>query len=388
MATYATYLVYNWSYYGSDITRSARSKRMLAEQILGKDDLVRLMDKRYLKLPIALKQLISKVEGLEIETKETPSEEVLNQFSKSCASFANTQGGSIVIGVNQNGEIVGANIDQQIMDRISNEAASCRPPVKVQLNLYREEGKTVLQVLVPKSEYLHTDKSFRFPLRTGGVTSFMELGTVLAYAKERNLIGGESIRPIEKIERRKPDMDELKPFMEGLSHEDSRVRFYALANLFLLVFSTEIETERRLLLKLVKLLRDPDANVRKSALRFYELLSYYVSPSHKTTYNRKILPLAIEVAKHDDDKEVRKEALRILPATGDKKVIKIMVQLVASLPEDDYRTASAQNVWGSVVSSSSLGPEFRRELFKEFVSNNNVDVRRRIEEITQTRYPG
>jgi hypothetical protein len=67
---------------------------MLTEQILGKDDLVRLMDKRYLKLPIALKQLISKVEGLEIETKETPSEEVLNQFSKSCASFANTQGGS------------------------------------------------------------------------------------------------------------------------------------------------------------------------------------------------------------------------------------------------------------------------------------------------------
>jgi hypothetical protein len=345
------------------------------------------MDKRYPKLPEALKQLISKVEGLEIETKETPSEEVLSQFSKSCASFANTQGGSIVIGVNRNGKIVGANIDQQLMDKISNEAANCRPPVKVQLNLYQEEGKTVLQVFVPKSEYLHTDKSFRFPLRTGSVTSFMELGTILAYAKERNLIGGESIRPLERIERRKPDVNELKPFVEGLSHEDSRVRFNALANLSSLVYHTEIEIEGRLLPKLVKLLRDPDVNVRKLAFRLYEVLNYYASPSHKARYSRKILPLAIEVAKHDDDKEVRKEALRILAATGDKTILRLMVEMIVNLPEEEYKTASTQNVWGSVL-NSGLGPEFRGELFREFVSNTNVDVRRRIEEITQSRYPG
>ena len=151
-----------------------------------------------------LKKLITKVEGLEVEAKETPSEDVLSQFSKSCASFANTQGGSIFIGVNRNGKIVGANISQQVMDRISSEAANCKPPVKVQLNLYQEEGKTVLQVFVPKSEYLHTDKSFRFPLRTGSITSFMELGTILAYAKERNLAGRESTYSRETRERRKP----------------------------------------------------------------------------------------------------------------------------------------------------------------------------------------
>src|SRR5271157_5448398 len=101
------------------------------------------MDEEYPELPIELKQLIARAEGLEIETKETLSEDVLNQFSKSCASFANTQGGSIVIGVNRNGKIVGANVDQQVMDRISREAANCRPPVRVQLNLYQEKGKTV-----------------------------------------------------------------------------------------------------------------------------------------------------------------------------------------------------------------------------------------------------
>jgi hypothetical protein len=345
------------------------------------------MDNEYPKLPMRLKQLISKVEGLEIETKETPSEDVLNQLSKSCASFANTQGGSIIIGVNRNGKIVGANINQQVMDRISSEAANCKPPVKVQLNLYQEEGKTVLQVLVPKSEYLHTDKSFRFPLRTGSVTSFMELGTILAYAKERNLVGGESTRPPETRERRKPDINELKPFVDGLSNKDSSVRLNALTNLSSLVFYTVIETQKQLLLKLAKALQDPDANVRQSALRLYELLNYHASLPHKIEYNKKILPLAIEVANHDDNMEVRKAALRALVVTGDKRVIRTIVRMIGCLSEDEYKTAFTDNVW-IALGNSGLGPIFRRELFKKFVSNTNENTRRRIEEITQHHYLG
>lgn len=345
------------------------------------------MNREYPKLPKELRQLVSKVEGLEIEAKETPSEDVLNQFSKSCASFANTQGGSIVIGVNRNGRIVGANINQQIMDKISSEAANCRPPVKVQLNLYQEEGKTVLEVFVPKSEYLHTDKSFRFPFRTGSVTSFMELGMILAYAKERNLVGGEFTRPQGTRERRKPDTNELKPFVDGLSHKDSRVRLNSLTNLSSLVFHTVIETQKKLIPKLAKVLQDTDADVRKSALRLYELLNYQASLSHKKEYDKKILPLAIEIAKNDANMEVRKQALSTLVGTGDKRVIGTIVQMIGCLSEDEYKAIFTDNVW-SVLSNSGLGTKFRIELFKEFVDNTNEDARRRIEEITQHHYLG
>ena len=345
------------------------------------------MDREYPKLPKELKQLISKVEGLEIETKETLSEDVLNQFSKSCASFANTQGGSIVVGVNRNGKIVGANINQQIMDRISIEAANCAPPVKVQLNLYQEEGKTVLEVFVPKSEYLHTDKSSRFPLRTGSVTSFMELGMILAYAKERNLVGGESNRPQEMRIRKKPETNELKPYVDGLSHKDSRVRLNALTNLSSLVFYTMIEIQKKLLLKLAKVLQDPDADVRKSALRLCELLNYQAFLSHRIEYNKKILPLVIEIADHDADMEVRKQALNALVGTGDERVIRTIVRMIGCLSEDEYKAVFTDYVW-SALSNSGLGPKFRRELFKEFVSNTNEDARRRIEDITQHKYLG
>lgn len=336
---------------------------------------------RYQELPRELRELIAKVEGLEIETKETASEEVLNQFSKSCAAFANTQGGSIVIGVNRNGRIVGANIDQQVMDRISSEAANCRPPVKVQLNLYQEEGKTVLQVFVPKSEYLHTDKSFRFPLRTGSVTSYMELGTILAYAKERNLVGGESKYAPETRERRKLKTNELELFVDGLSNEEPRVRAYALANLFSLVFSTKIETEEKLPSRLKRVIQDPDANVRKSAFRLYALLNSYAALSERKKYN-KIIPLAIEVANHDNDMEVRREAISALVATGDKRVIETIIEAIHSLLADEYKIVVTDNLWYSLV-AGGLGPEFRRELFKEFTRSTDENIRKRIEEITQ-----
>jgi HEAT repeat protein len=215
----------------------------------------------------------------------------------------------------------------------------------------------------------------------------MELGTILAYAKERNLVGKESTFSRETRERRKPDISELKPFIDGLSNKDSRVRVNALTNLSSLVFNTVIETEEKLLLTLVKVLRDSDANVRKSALRLYELLNYHASFSHKTKYNKKILPLAIEIASRDDNMEVRKQALSALVMTGDKRVVKIMVQMINGLSEDEYKTVFTDNLW-SVLVNGGLGPKFRRELFKEFVSNTNEDARRRIEEITQGRYLG
>jgi hypothetical protein len=340
------------------------------------------MDKEYPRLPRELRQLIAKVEGLEIEAKETLSEDVLTQLSKSCASFANTQGGSIIIGVNRNGKIVGANVNQQLMDRISSEAANCKPPVKVQLNLYQEKGKTVLQVLVPKSEYLHTDKTSRFPLRTGSVTSFMDLGMILAYAKERNLVGGEPTLPAQTRERRKPDLNELKPYSDGLSHKDSRVRLNALNNLASLVYSTAIETHKELLPKLAKVLQDQDSNVRKSAFRLYELLDYHALPSHKRKYNKKILPIVIEVINHDGDIDVRKQALIALAGTGDRRAIRSILRMICRLSGDEYKVAIPDQVFYSLV-NTGLGPEFRRALFKEFKSNKNEDTRRRIEEITQ-----
>lgn len=148
-----------------------------------------------------------------------------------------------------------------------------------------------------------------------------------------------------------------------------------------------IETQKKLIPKLAKVLQDPDANVRKSALRLYELLNYQASLSHKVEYNKKILPLAIEIAKNDAKMEVRKQALSTLVGTRDERVIGTIVQMIGCLSEDEYKAIFTDNVW-SGLSNSGLGTKFRKELFKEFVSNTDEDARRRIEEITEHRYLG
>jgi len=85
--------------------------------------------------------------------------------------------------------------------------------------------------------------------------------------------------------------------------------------------------------------------------------------------------------------EVRKQALGTLIGTGDERVIGTIVQMIGCLSEDEYKAVFTDNVW-IVLSNSGLGTKFRRELFKEFVSNTNEDARRRIEEITQRVYLG
>lgn len=173
-----------------------------------------------------------------------------------------------------------------------------------------------------------------------------------------------------------------------MSNKDSRVRINALMNLTSLVFNTMIEIEKNLLLTLPKVLKDdPDANVRRLALRLYELLNYHASFSYKTKYNKKILPLAIEIVSHDDNKEVKKQALSASVATGDKRVIKVMVQMIDSLSEDEYKTVFTDDIW-SALGNGGLGPRFRSELFKEFVSTTNEETRQRIEAITQSRNLG
>ena len=79
----------------------------------------------------------------------------------------------------------------------------------------------------------------------------MMLGAIIAYAKERNIVVGDLAHIHETRIRKKSDTNELKPFIDGLSNEDKRVRTNALTNLASLVFDTAIETEKKLLLELV-----------------------------------------------------------------------------------------------------------------------------------------
>lgn len=104
--------------------------------------------------------LIMQGEGVTIEFKECRNEVAAEVYPTVC-SFSNRFGGHILMGVNDNGEIVGVN-PKCVKDMKKNFSNMLNNPQKISPTLYLSaeevyvDGKIVLYVYVPKSSQVHT----------------------------------------------------------------------------------------------------------------------------------------------------------------------------------------------------------------------------------------
>jgi predicted HTH transcriptional regulator len=65
-------------------------------------------------------------EGLKVEFKESP-----NHIDRTMVAFANAEGGSIFLGINDKKEIVGIETTNSLKSRIQDVARNCDPPVNI-----------------------------------------------------------------------------------------------------------------------------------------------------------------------------------------------------------------------------------------------------------------
>ena len=74
-----------------------------------------------------------------------------DRIARTLASFANTRGGIILVGVMDNGQVCG--IDPEEEKHLLGLAAEnfCDPPVKIFFKELEEEYKTILKVIIPES---------------------------------------------------------------------------------------------------------------------------------------------------------------------------------------------------------------------------------------------
>jgi ATP-dependent DNA helicase RecG len=96
---------------------------------------------------------LEKGENLHAEFKEWPTHP--DDLAASIVAFANTDGGEIFLGVDNNGQIVGIADDldraSQIVDNVAYN--NCEPPVTVvQETFHPGEGRTVLVIQIPKGQ--------------------------------------------------------------------------------------------------------------------------------------------------------------------------------------------------------------------------------------------
>ena len=110
-----------------------------------------------------LKERILKGEDLHTEFKESLMDN--EDIAKSIVCFANTDGGQIVVGVNDNGEIVGVeNIDEHIRGIDGVVYNRYEPPVTIIQETLSIENKTILIINVLKGDQrpYRTARSFYY----------------------------------------------------------------------------------------------------------------------------------------------------------------------------------------------------------------------------------
>ena len=106
--------------------------------------------------------LLQEGEGTMLEYKVKPNK----SLARSLAAFANTAGGKILLGVDDQGQVVGIDDTNELRADIQNLARSCDPPVQVKLQTIDK----VVVVIVKESDDKPVQCSDGFFMRQGAVT--------------------------------------------------------------------------------------------------------------------------------------------------------------------------------------------------------------------------
>ena len=101
-------------------------------------------------MDIYIKDLIKQGEHQQLDFKFEISDS--RKIARSMVAFANTDGGRLLVGVKDNGKIAGIRSDEEyyMLDNAAN--MYCKPPVPFKVHVWPIDGKTILEVVIEKSE--------------------------------------------------------------------------------------------------------------------------------------------------------------------------------------------------------------------------------------------
>ncbi len=112
------------------------------------------------------------------------------RIARSLAAFANTDGGRLLVGVKDNGAIAGVRSDEEIHMIQAAAEMYCQPKVEYTTEEWEINGKTVLEVIIPKDKY-HKHKA---PDNQGNYKIFVRV-------KDENLVADSVLIKVWKSDK-------------------------------------------------------------------------------------------------------------------------------------------------------------------------------------------
>lgn len=117
----------------------------------------------------SLLQRISEGEGLHLDFKYAVTDS--KKIARSLAAFANTSGGSLLLGVKDNGRIAGVNSDEEYYMIETAAQVFCKPEVPFDVKRWEVNGKVVLEIIIAES----TRKPHSAPDKEGKSTTYIRI---------------------------------------------------------------------------------------------------------------------------------------------------------------------------------------------------------------------
>jgi predicted HTH transcriptional regulator len=149
------------------------------------------------------------------------------KIARSLCAFANTDGGSLLLGVKDNGKIVGVTTEEEYYMVEAAAQMYCRPPIPFNVFEWESEGKTILEIIIPRSD----KKPHKAPNKEGKYLVYVRVD-------DQNLLANKVLLEYWKAEKRgKSQLLQLnKPekfLLDYLATHDSITlnRFYKMAKI-------------------------------------------------------------------------------------------------------------------------------------------------------------
>ncbi len=137
-----------------------------------------------------IKDMINRGEGQQLDFKYCISDS--RKIAKTLSAFANSSGGTLLIGVKDNGSITGVRDDEEAYMIDTAARLFCKPEIEYEIAQHTAEGKSILEVRVKKGK--------RRPYKAKG-----EDGVWRPYARQndQNLVAGRVLTDVWIRESRK-----------------------------------------------------------------------------------------------------------------------------------------------------------------------------------------